>query len=600
MVDSIEQAHESLAREKKYWGKKLIIAAWIIEIIAALIGLTVAWSMGFQTYQIYTKGGVEFPVGKTFDLLLAAMPFIMVAGVELLKIPFAFVIYTNRKSNYKVKVAFSIVLVLVTFITFETLSSGFERQYSNITAEVDIPRNKLAVIESTIRNNENEQNKLESFNIESINKEVAARRVTAETNRDKELAGLESSKADYHTSANPILKEQRKSLQQRIKIIESDRDSEISRLKGLSAEEEKENKLNQTFARDENNKQIRLLKAEKKENKERIDIKNKDMGYLSIISTDITEWKKRNKDIDVEIKELRDDNASKISISASGYKKDVSRIHHQAQVEIDDLRREIVEIDREIALSPQFKEEVALLNSRIRDSRDKFSLSLGDIALYVAREEERLREKNKRVGELSKSLTRLNATKINLENEIIKAYSSTQIYRIAITAYGVERGQMITEAQISFVAKIWFGSLALIVSTMGIFLAFGSFVLVHPSNTIYEEEKRNRNRNRRKGSIGRSFRLMLVALTKRLRNPKIITKIKEVEVPIEVIKKVKVEVPVEVPVEVIKEIAVDKIRFKEIPIEIIKKEVVHIPIYTNDPNILKFGTTKVQDILKDD
>jgi len=33
-------------------------------------------------------------------------------------------------------------------------------------------------------------------------------------------------------------------------------------------------------------------------------------------------------------------------------------------------------------------------------------------------------------------------------------------------------------------------------------------------------------------------------------------------------------------------------------VEVVKKEVVHTPIYTNDPDLLKFGATNIKDILK--
>ena len=51
------------------------------------------------------------------------------------------------------------------------------------------------------------------------------------------------------------------------------------------------------------------------------------------------------------------------------------------------------------------------------------------------------------------------------------------------------------------------------------------------------------------------------------------------------------EVKVDVPVE--------KIVVQEVPVEVIKKEVVHVPIYTNDPDLIKFGTTKAKDITGD-
>ena len=143
-----QKMESEIVAEKLYWGKKLLYAAWVVEIIAAFIGLMIAWSMGIQTYEVYTADGQDFPIGKTFDLFLAALPFLMVASVELLKIPFSYLIYIN--TNKKVKRVFSVVLVLVTLITFETLSLGFERQYANMTTEVDIPRDKLAVIDNLI------------------------------------------------------------------------------------------------------------------------------------------------------------------------------------------------------------------------------------------------------------------------------------------------------------------------------------------------------------------------------------------------------------------------------------------------------------------
>ena len=52
--------------------------------------------------------------------------------------------------------------------------------------------------------------------------------------------------------------------------------------------------------------------------------------------------------------------------------------------------------------------------------------------------------------------------------------------------------------------------------------------------------------------------------------------------------------------EVIKEVPVNKVEIKEVPVEVIRKEVIHVPIYTNDPDLIKFGTTKVKKILDDD
>ena len=67
--------------------------------------------------------------------------------------------------------------------------------------------------------------------------------------------------------------------------------------------------------------------------------------------------------------------------------------------------------------------------------------------------------------------------------------------------------------------------------------------------------------------------------------------------PKEVIK----EVPVDkiVTKEFAVEVPVDKVVIQEVPVEVVKKEVIHVPIYTNDPDLIKFGTTKVKDIMDD-
>jgi len=135
----------------------------------------------------------------------------------------------------------------------------------------------------------------------------------------------------------------------------------------------------------------------------------------------------------------------------------------------------------------------------------------------------------------------------------------------------------VTRIEADNVAFFWFGSLALIVSTIGVSLAFGAYILKYPVEG-FPAKKRTKSR------IIKALMLTLRRLRKRLRNPKIVTKIKEVEVPIEVVK----------------EVPVDKVVFKEVPVEIVKKQVIHVPIYTNDPDLIKFGTTKVKDIMDDE
>jgi hypothetical protein len=110
---------------------------------------------------------------------------------------------------------------------------------------------------------------------------------------------------------------------------------------------------------------------------------------------------------------------------------------------------------------------------------------------------------------------------------------------------------------------------------MGVVLAFGAFILTHPNEKYLNKERPYR--------LKHTIRRMFISLRKRIREPKIVTKIR--------IK--------EVPKEVIKEIPVDKVILTEVPVETIKTKIVYEPLYTNDPSLLKFGTTRVADIPKE-
>ena len=62
-----------IVETKQRWGKYMLRMAWIIEIIAAIIGLIVAWSMGYQTYNFYVEEYGSFPLIKYLDLQIKAL-----------------------------------------------------------------------------------------------------------------------------------------------------------------------------------------------------------------------------------------------------------------------------------------------------------------------------------------------------------------------------------------------------------------------------------------------------------------------------------------------------------------------------------------------
>jgi len=553
----------SMYENRVLWGNKLFISAWVVEIIAAFIGLIIAWSMGFQTYQVYAKEDMDFPIGRVFDLFLAALPFVMVASVELLKIPFAYLIYINPDRT--VKIIFSLVLVLVTFITFETLLTGFERQYANITTQVDIPRNKLVGVENIIIAKEKEISELKEFTIDSINEEISALREQVEKSLEDDLSNLGKRKSDYLASGNSDLIKQKLAIEEDIKVKVKERDDQISSLQKLLQNQVQEERENKKSSKKSNQNQINELRKEKREKELLIERKGQDLGMFSGFSSDIQSLKSRVAKINKTIDTLVTENSNLTLASSSDFGKQSTAIYNQYALTIDKLYHKISAIRSKMAKNSQFESEIQGIEKQEQLRRKRYSKALAKIDAKRVKKEDKLKYKESRIEKLQSELLPLKDKQLQLENEVLTAYSGTQIYRIARTFYSVERGHRITEKQISFVATVWFGSLAGIVSTMGVFLAFGSFILKYPKDPNSQEFKGNQH------GVFRTFRRMMVALTRRLRKPKIITKIIEKEIP----------------KEVIKEVPVDKVVFKEVPVEVVKKEVIHIPIYTNDPDLLK-------------
>ena len=108
----------TLIAPSKKAGKFLLIFAWIVELSAASVGLLFAWLI------LYGKVSGMETTHDQLTVILAAIPFVIVAIVELTKIPLASACYfsTSRLHKY----AFGISLLLVSFITFETFANGFQ------------------------------------------------------------------------------------------------------------------------------------------------------------------------------------------------------------------------------------------------------------------------------------------------------------------------------------------------------------------------------------------------------------------------------------------------------------------------------------------
>ena len=79
-----EDSEKKFARERSF-GKKLLITAWAVEIMAAMLGLLIAFFMSYDAYTNTSDQGTS----AIFNAILGGLPFLLIAIIEPTKIPLA-------------------------------------------------------------------------------------------------------------------------------------------------------------------------------------------------------------------------------------------------------------------------------------------------------------------------------------------------------------------------------------------------------------------------------------------------------------------------------------------------------------------------------
>ena len=64
--------HEALRAKLVVYGQRTYLAAWALEIVASLLGLTTGIALGYQAFSTAENGSIT-----SMDLILASAPFFM-------------------------------------------------------------------------------------------------------------------------------------------------------------------------------------------------------------------------------------------------------------------------------------------------------------------------------------------------------------------------------------------------------------------------------------------------------------------------------------------------------------------------------------------
>lgn len=593
-------------------GKFLLRMAWAVEILVAFIGLCIGIIV-IRGAQGVTEASDLFTKGISLNDLTFGMIFIIVAVVELTKIPLATAVYYSVRVFWRV--VFLIALLLVNVSTFETIVTGFERINRELVKEIDqkiiqynfIKKEIQEIRANTDINTLNDE--IEKLRAErrKINADIS--KIKIESNQDKqsikstggnqelinqlskEIASLESNITklrDRNTEINSTLPNlkwyQKKDLRdeidrnnETIAQYESDKEEKDNRLKIL-IKEGQGNTEGEISTIDENTKE--KLKPYEEE--------------LEIISSKINDLEERQKGFntdkknkDEKLRELKDKKSDLISNSNGDG--------------IDDMAPEVQVYRVATWLKGWFKidynKEIEKINLKIFELEQQKVDSITEQGWFDKVFSIFNKNSNLDNEALDKQISRL-------ENQI-KDFE----YKLALESQNIEESIYadLPQGAITAAFWLWFGVLSFIISVTGTMLAFASLVLLDPRLHVI----RNKKTAYWKGvsiRLSKFFVLLnkfIWGRIKRFRDPNVKIVEKEVEVekivekiiekPVEVEKIVEkiVEKPVEVEKIVIKEVEVPK------EIETLRKEMVYVPLPTDDEELLKKGPFRAPDYDKD-
>ena len=575
-------------------GKFLYRMAWGIEILVATIGLFIGILI-IRGAQGVTDASDLMARGISLNDLTIGMIFIIVAVVELTKIPLATAVYYSVKLSWKI--VFLIALLLVNVSTFETIVTGFERINRERTKVVDKMIVEYHGIKTKIEQlRENVEVKAFDIDIDKlrdqrtkINSQISEIAVNGQK-RIQEILGTGGNQEAINqlkTEINEITKNitnlRNRNSQINTELIKV----RFYKKKDLRAEIDRNNKAIDKYEIDKSTKENELRKLIDDSNRNtsgEVEIIREETkalikplnDELEIIASKINDLEERQKgfalDAEDKDKKLRELNNRKLELISNSEGNGIDDLAPDNQVfRVATWLKGWFVID--------YNEEIKKINEQIFNLDKQKVKSITEKGWF-----DKLTSffnKNSKLDNdaIDQQILRLQLQLKDFENKAIKAstYVEESVYA------DLPRGALIAAFW------LWFGVLSFIISVIGTMLAFASLVLLDPRLHII----RNKRTAHWKGlSIRISKFFVLVnkyiwGKIKRFRDPKIVEK----------------EVVVEKEVEKIVEKNVgEKIVYEkvEVPKEVVRKEMVYVPLPTDDENLLKKGPFKAPDYDKDE
>lgn len=562
--------HSTAQLRNQKVAKTLLYFAWFIEVCAVITGLMISAMIAQDTYE-KNKAIDELGAATGIaNVIIAALPFVMVAIVELAKIPTAQAVYVTKHPVWKT--LFVLALVFLATITFETALTGFERNYRNLNYQVTQQSTVLERLEERkvvlIQQNELDSSRTRKDVLDDFVKQLEE----LKNGRDVALATFKEQEALVSEKANNV---QLDALQQEIQGL---RDSEATLIQTRDkeiAELQRALGVKAQFALDESKRKQEELRRQLRAEEDKL-VRVEAEARKAIADANIfTESGVRQRQDDLVAQQIARINDARAKLNdfsvtvnsdevASISSSKIQDLYRRYEPKLDAISQKIsLKIKEKAQISGVTQNDIDSEQTRINTQRMEVinRYNSEKILLETRKEEDILfvKEREARIQLNELEMRRLDGEIASVKSKINELAKDNQIYRFA--KMFVKDAKTVADVPISAVdmaAKIWFGSLALVIAVTGIILALASQVV---------QDKRNTYEHQRSRGLSAGLRSLSLALNRRARRrPKEITKI-EVR-------------------EVIKEVPVDRVVFKEVAKEVVRKELIHVPFYTTDKKLV--------------
>lgn len=564
-----------ISLERRRTGILLKRFAWAIEILAVGIGLGIAVMQLYASFEELNSGADgELNFGDWANILIAATPFIMVAFVEITKIPFVDAFY--KTSSRLWKSVFILSLLIISLITFESALNGFERNFNALNISVTRLQKKLLVTEESMFPIEQKIERAQALTMDRVEAQFTQGTENLTKQKLTQVESIENRKrllqASVQTEFTAGIRSQMNAAEQRIIELQDQLNAELDR-------------TSSAFTREEESR----LRAQQDEVRQLVQDYNREQTRLDQIQEDAT------KQIDEAsfftrsgVRAQQDERIAEQSARVADAR---ARLERARSGELRDIQRITFRQDQE-NIRIQFDERIAAERTKLQELESTYNQAIGlrskDLEASLASLDNEIARINERfapqyaaldttraqqlavlennealiAGWLSE-LDDLRDERVTLRDQTNTAIGDNQVYRMAQLFSGVDSAADTPPAYVVRIAAIWFGSLAAMVAFTGVVLALASNVILDPTRPDFN--------GARKGIIRPELAKFLrslrraVAYRRRLDRKPIIK---------------------ERVVEITKEVPVDKVVKVEVPIEVVRRELVHVPLYTNDPNLI--------------